>query len=194
MTLPGAEPRNVALASVIRARQQESEGIKRSNLLGWHSDTEMLSWGGEAAKELALETLRLCGRFTKDVGMRNNQPRYEMGMEMWANVSPAGSINQNHCHPGCVWSAVYYIDDGGDPEGGSLTLLDPRYPMNRMMAPDLRFADKTGRTEDVQVKVTPLPGKLVVFPAWLTHGVKPHDGPRDRISVAMNVMAKQRRN
>lgn len=192
-TLARAPQLNAALVQTIRARQQSSEGIQRSNLLGWHSDSEMLSWGGEAAKELALETLRLCSRYTTDIGMKNNQPRYEMGMEMWANVSPAGSANQNHCHPGALWSAVYYIDDGGDPEGGPLMLVDPRFPMKSMYAPDLRFADESGKPEEVQYRVTPVPGKLILFPSWLLHGVKPHSGARDRISIAMNVMAMPRK-
>jgi uncharacterized protein (TIGR02466 family) len=187
-TLARAEALNAALLAAIKARQAASPGIVRSNYLGWHSDTEMLSWGGEAAKELALETMRLCGRFTEDVGMRNNQPRFEMGLDMWANVSPAGSSNQNHSHPGSLWSAVYYVDDGGDAEGGPLILQDPRFPMNRMHAPDLRFVDEKGREEN-QFKVLPAPGKLIVFPAWLTHGVKPHQGARERISIAMNVTA-----
>ena len=111
-----------------------------------------------------------------------------MGLEMWANVSPAGASNQVHAHPGCVWSAVYYVDDGGDPESGKLVLHDPRYPMNRMAAPDLVFA-ADGAAEEMKYEIIPEPGKLVAFPSWLMHGVKPHQGSRDRISVALNIMA-----
>lgn len=183
------EALNAALLPVIRARREANAGINRSNFLGWHSDTEMLQWGGPAAKELALETMRVCGGYTNDIGMRNNQPRYEMGIEMWANISPAGASNQNHSHPGCLWSAVYYVDDGGDPDSGPLTLLDPRYPMTRMHAPDLLFTDEKGKREENLFLVPPAPGKLVIFPAWLTHGVRPHKGERDRISIAMNIQA-----
>ncbi len=191
--LPGAEARNAALAEAVRLRRASSPGVARSNILGWHSDSEMLSWGGEAARDLALETLRVCGRYTTDIGMKGAEPRYEMGMEMWANVSPAGASNQQHSHPGTLWSAVYFVDDGGDPEGGVLVLLDPRYPMSRMYAPDLVFADDKGEREENTVKITPTPGKLVLFPAWLTHGVRPHEGARDRISIAMNILAIPRR-
>lgn len=184
-----ADALNAALLPVISARHASSPGLMRSNYLGWHSDTEMLAWGGEGAKELALETMRACGRFTTDIGMVNNQPRYEMGMEMWANVSPPGSSNQNHSHPGCLWSAVYFVDDGGDPESGPLILVDPRYPMTRMHAPDLLFTDENGKREENRFVILPTPGKLVIFPSWLTHGVRPHKGPRDRISIAMNIQA-----
>jgi hypothetical protein len=34
----------------------------------------------------------------------------------WANVNRSGHGNEFHTHPGCVWSAVYYVDDGGAGE------------------------------------------------------------------------------
>jgi uncharacterized protein (TIGR02466 family) len=186
--LPQAAARNSELAAVIRKRMETAPGVARSNILGWHSDTEMLRWGGEAAKSLALDALELCARFTVDRAMKEGRPRYEMGMEMWANVSPRGASNQMHAHPGSVWSAVYYVDDGGDSEA-TLTLLDPRFPMCQMAAPDLVFQDEKGAREETLVKVAPTPGKLVLFPAWLMHGVKPHNGPRERVSIAMNIQA-----
>lgn len=180
---------NAALRSAILARKAAGPGIARSNILGWHSDTEMLRWGGEPARALGLATLQLCGAYTHDRGLAGTgRPRFEMGLEMWANVSPPGSSNQVHAHPGCVWSAVYYVDDGGDQESGKLVLHDPRYPMNRMAAPDLVFA-ADGAAEEMKYEISPAPGRLVAFPSWLMHGVKPHQGPRERISVALNVMA-----
>ncbi len=179
---------NDELRRVIMARHGSGPGIDRSNIGGWHSDTEMLNWGGQAARTLALATLQLCGAYTHDRGLRGTAPRFEMGLEMWANVSPHGASNQAHAHPGCVWSAVYYVDDGGGRDSGKLVLHDPRFPMNRMAAPDLVFAND-GAMEEMRVEIAPEPGKLIAFPAWLTHSVKPHDGPRDRLSVALNVMA-----
>lgn len=187
--LKDADRLTAALREIIVARKGADVGIARSNILGWHSDTEMLRWGGEPARTLALATLQLCGSFTHDRGLNAaGRPRFEMGLEMWANVSPAGASNQVHAHPGCVWSAVFYVDDGGDPEGGPLVLHDPRFPMNRMAAPDLVFA-ADGLEEQTKVEIAPTPGRLVAFPSWLMHSVKPHGGPRDRISIALNVMA-----
>jgi uncharacterized protein (TIGR02466 family) len=187
--LDDAEELNPLLAETVKARRKVSPGVMRSNYNGWHSDTEMLKWGGEPAQQIAIATLETCSRFTDDVGMRNAQPRYEFAVEMWANVSPPGASNQNHAHAGALWSAVYYVDDGGDGENGALMLLDPRFPTNRMYAPDLVFTDEAGVREETTFKIAPTPGKLVLFPAWLMHGVKPHRGPRDRISIAVNVLA-----
>lgn len=186
-SLEGAAALNEALKDVIHKNKTEADGVARSNILGWHSDSEMLRWGGEPAKQLGLAMLQVCGRHTDDVAMRSGQPRYEMAMEMWANVSPAGASNQMHCHPGCIWSGVYYVDDGGD-RSSALVLLDSNYPTNRMYAPDLQFV-AGGEQFPVRHEVEPEPGRMVIFPSWLSHAVKPHKGPRDRISIAMNVMA-----
>ncbi len=179
---------NNGLRAVIEQKRAADPGIARSNLGGWHSDTDMLQWGGEPSRRLALATLQLCGAYTHDKGMQGATPRFEMGLEMWANVSPPGASNQMHAHAGCVWSAVYYVDDGGDPEGGKLVLHDPRFPMNRMAAPDLVFAAE-GAMEELRFEIAPSAGKLVAFPSWLMHSVRAHRGTHDRISIALNVMA-----
>ena len=187
-TLANPGPLNDALKAAILKEQAADAGVNRSNIGGWHSNSEMLRWGGEAAKILALETIKTCGGHTTDVGMRSNQPRYEFGLEMWANISPAGASNQMHSHPGALWSAVYYVDDGGDPEA-HLVLQDPNYPTNRMYAPDLQFVTGPKQTAQVRETFAPTPGRLVIFPSWLNHAVRPHNGERPRISIAMNVLA-----
>jgi len=187
-TVANAPALNAALKEVIQENKSQSAGVARSNILGWHSDTEMLRWGGEPAKTLGLAMLQTCGQRTDDVGMKDGQPRYEMAMEMWANVSPAGASNQMHCHPGCIWSGVYYVDDGGDASS-ALVLLDPNYPTNRMYAPDLQFVGDEGERFPVRHEIEPEAGRMVIFPSWLNHAVKPYNGPRERISIAMNVMA-----
>ena len=186
-SLANANELNTNLRAAIDARKATDSGVQRSNILGWHSDTDMLRWGGEPAKTLALETLRSCAARTDDPKMQNGQPRFEFGMEMWANVSPPGSSNQAHSHPGALWSAVYYVDDGGDADA-ALVLLDPNYPLNRMYTPDLRFIGKDGETFPTQQVFAPTPGRLVIFPSWLSHSVRPSKGPRERVSIAMNIM------
>jgi len=177
------------LLTRVRARRAEHPGISRSNINGWHSDTSMLEWGGDEAIALARETMAVCARHTSDVVAAQGQSRYEMDMEMWANVSPAAASNQMHCHPGSFWSASFYLDDGGDSEDGFFVAQDPRFPSVRMNAPDLVFQDEDGTKQLSQHRVRPEPGKLVIFPSWLMHAVRPHNGPRDRVSIAMNILA-----
>lgn len=188
-----AERLNTALKTAILERQHEDEGLRISNIGGWHSDTKMLDWGGEAARALSGRIIALADKFTKDIKAGGGR-RHVWAPEMWANVSPPGSSNRHHCHPGAYWSAVYYVEDGyaGSSDrklGGELVLFDPRMPMIRMTAPDLRFERPDGSVDHDEVALRPASGRVVMFPSWLNHAVRPYNGSGVRISVAVNLTA-----
>ena len=114
---------------------------------------------------------------------------------MWANVTPAGGLNHLHSHPGNLWAAVLYIDMGYETEqessnaGGSFYLEDPRFPMAAMRDTAFRMRGADGEPQQYQTEIELQRGNLIVFPAWLRHGVRPCTGKRERISVAMNIDA-----
>ena len=180
---PGELP-DAALETAILDRKRVDPGIKRSNLGGWHSDTQLFRWGGEPARKLAERIVALANANTVDRSRRSDE-HPEWQVEGWANVTEAGGSNAPHVHPGCFWSAVYYVrvDEG---EGGELLLFDPRMPGLTMQAPDLRFRNAGG--EQV-ARTQPAPGLLIMFPSWLTHSVVPWHGTGLRISVAINLAA-----
>lgn len=191
--MPDAEPLNAQLKRLILERQAEDPGISISNVGGWHSDVDMLRWGGDAARRLLERVIAAADHFTVDV-RSTGAPRYKWFPEMWANVSPKGSSNQHHTHPGAFWSAVYYVDDGyagstDESLGGELVLLDPRMPMIRMNTPDLRFRRPGQKPDDQEKWFRPVSGLIVIFPAWLSHAVRPYNGTGTRISIAINLSA-----
>lgn len=191
--LPGADELNVSLSKAILAQRDKSKGLSISNVDSWHSDLRMIGWGGEAAMTLLHHIIRTVDYFTVDVKAQE-KPRYRWFPEMWANVTLAGGSNQYHSHPGAFWSAVYYVNDGyegsDDPElGGELVLLDPRMPMIRMNTPDLRFRRPGHKPDDHEKWMRPQSGRLVIFPAWLNHAVRPYKGRDFRISIAVNLSA-----
>ncbi len=188
-TIPDAASVNEGLRQTIMKKKSEDPGINRSNFNGWHSKDDLLAWGGEEMKTVAVTAIEMCNKFTHDAGMKDDQPRYAWSMQAWANVSPPGASNQYHAHPGAFWSAVYYVDDGGTNDSGYLVLQDPRFPLNKMTVPDLTVQDAEGNKERTEITVLPKPGRLIGFPSWLTHGVRPHKGTHDRISIAMNLIA-----
>lgn len=180
------------LREAIRDQQDRDEGIQISNIGGWHSNTQMLEWGGEAARALAYKAMTLADEQTIDI-KKPEGSRFTWHPEMWANVSVKGSANQYHFHPGSFWSAVAYIDDGydgaTDPKlGGELQLQDPRMPMVRMTAPDLRMKEANGQPMHSEVLLRPKTGMIVMFPSWLQHAVRPFHGEGTRISVAINLV------
>lgn len=171
---------------------RDAAGVTISNIGGWHSNTRMLEWGGEAARALAYKAMTMADAQTVDV-RSPQESRFGWIPEMWANVNHKGHANQYHTHPGSFWSAVAYIDDGYDGDddpalGGELQLLDPRMPMIRMTAPDLRLRDAAGQPMPSEISFRPKTGMIVMFPSWLQHAVRPFHGAGRRISIAINLI------
>ena len=182
------------LREAIEAEQaRDAAGITISNINGWHSNTQMIDWGGEAARALAHKAMEIANEHTLDVRSPDDS-RFGWVPEMWANVSGKGAANQYHYHPGSYWSLVAYVDDGyrgsDDPAlGGELQLSDPRMPMVRMTAPDLRMRDAGGKPQQNEIAIRPRTGMIVMFPSWLQHAVRPFHGEGPRISIAINLIA-----
>lgn len=193
--MPDAAAINRHLRETILARQaNDAKGVEISNVGGWHSDTAMLRWGGEAAQALLARITAAADRHSVDIKAQAGRPRHRWFPEMWANVSGPGASNQFHRHPGAFWSAVYYVDDGygGSSDralGGELVLEDPRMPAIRMAAPDLRFRRPGGHPDHHETWMRPESGRIVMFPAWLAHSVRPYRGTGLRISIAVNLSA-----
>ena len=187
--LPDAAALNAALRATILEREKAVPSTQHSNLGGWQSSWDMDSWGGPAAARLLDVALEVAGRTTCD---RHGRPVVvPWRANMWANVNRAGHGNEFHCHPGSFWSGVYYVEDGGiadDPTlGGALEFMDPRGPAPAMYAPHLAFAVPGGQSIGACETVPPVAGRMVMFPSWILHAVRPYTGAAARISVAFNL-------
>lgn len=187
-----ADALSAELAAAVAAHRAIVPGVGRSNVGGWHSATDMLSWGGPAAARLADAALRMARRVSFFDG--RDAASYDWTIKMWANVSPPGALNMSHAHPGVLWSAVYYVDMGAPPAsgepGGELFFEDPRFPVPLMRLPGFRLLGGDGQPQPVERRLVTRAGDLVLFPAWLRHGVRPHRGTGERLSIAMNIDVK----
>ena len=186
--LPDAPALNAALSATILEREKTHPGTQHSNLGGWQSDWEMDRWGGAPAIKLLAIGRNTANRITTD---RQGKPvSIAWKANMWANVNRTGHGNEFHSHPGSFWSAVYYVDDGGidgDPSlGGELEFMDPRGPGPAMYAPQLAYGS-AGLSVGANEIVRPKSGRMVMFPAWLLHQVRPYKGGAQRISIAFNL-------
>lgn len=179
----------------IRENKKEAAGLQRSNMGSWHSETDMLHWGGESAKRLSETATNIAKRMTHF--QEANSEDYDWQVRMWANVTPAGGSNQLHAHPGNLWAAVLYLDMGDEVEGdrdvgGAFYMEDPRFPMAAMHNTAVRMVGIDSQPQQYDVEFKLKRGNLIVFPAWLRHGVRPYTGSRERISIAMNIDAKRK--
>lgn len=184
---PDAARHTAALKAAILNRAANAGSVAKSNVHGWQSDVDMAVWGGPAAAALIAHATARADRFTTAPTGWN--------AEMWANVSRRGASNQTHAHPGSIWSMVYYVDDGyaGSADkalAGELSFLDPRFPAVRMTAPDLRYRRPDGSLDNQEVWLRPRTGLFLMFPSWLMHGVRPYHGSGTRISIAINLVAR----
>lgn len=181
---------NSALEELVLKRRKEHPGSNHSNRGGWQSDMNLLSWGGEPARQLALEVLDVADAQSLDLIGTPDTP-HNWILEAWGNVNGAGDSNVPHAHfgsSGCFWSAVYYVKVP-EGEGGELVLEDPRGPMLHIHAPKMRF--RNGGVQG-KAKIQPYAGLLVMFPSWMIHSVAPWEGTEYRISVALNVIAERK--
>lgn len=185
----GAAAINAALRPRILAREKSHPGNTISNVGGWQSQDDLLDWGGaEAARVIdAAKTLarRLSAR-------RDGGPfRPDWKVHAWANVNRGGDWNDIHAHPGNLWSAAYYVDDGGaaaDPAlDGAFQIEDPRGLAPAMYAPGVVFAMPDGDAVGASMLFRPRTGEMFLFPSWLSHGVRPYRGSGTRISIAFNL-------
>ncbi|MBL4582719.1 MAG: hypothetical protein JKY29_12970 [Gammaproteobacteria bacterium] len=183
------------LEKSIQKKRAQTEGLNRSNIRGWHSDTDMLQWGGEPAIRLAESAINICKRMSHF--QEASPDSYDWQLRMWANVTPPGGLNQPHAHPGNLWAAVLYLDMGDESDssgdvGGAFYIEDPRFPMAAMHNTAVRMIGADGNPQQYEVEFKLERGNIVVFPAWLRHGVRPYTGNRERISIAMNIDARRK--
>jgi uncharacterized protein (TIGR02466 family) len=180
--LDEADALNGELEKAILEQHSKDPGLNYSNRGGWQSQHDLPQWGGGACKSLV----------DRAVGLANAHSTGKSGplkwtVDCWANVIRSGDFNAAHIHGGTFWSAVYYVR-AGEGTGGELVLHDPRMPALRMHAPGVLFKDVG---PEFTVVIKPRSGLMVLFPAWLMHSVEPWEGEGNRISIAMNIRARQ---
>jgi uncharacterized protein (TIGR02466 family) len=187
-SIPNAEPLNAELKRLILARERAHPTVERSNQGGWQSSWDMHEWGGAPIQTVLAHARAIVDDATVD--RAGNRHKIAWRVNCWANVSRTGHGNQFHTHPGALWSVSYYVDDGGvaaDPSlGGEFEILDPRGVAPVMYAPQLTFPGPDFVALGEAQRLTPRAGALIVFPSWLSHGVRPYLGSAERISIAIN--------
>ena len=186
--LPDAASLSADLRRTILEREKSHPGTEHSNLGGWQSEWDMDRWGGAAAIKLLAVARNSANKVTTN--RQGQAVSITWKANMWANINRTGHGNEFHSHPGSFWSAVYYVDDGGidaDPSlGGELEFMDPRGPGPAMYAPHLAFGS-AGLSAGANEVVRPRAGRMVMFPSWVLHQVRPYRGKAERISIALNL-------
>ncbi len=108
-------------------------------------------------------------------------------LDSWFHITNNSGFHDAHYHGGCSWCGVYYLQISDVP------MEYPNYApngVNRFYAP----RSSGGLLDDYgnrymnagHVDVPPVPGTLVLFPAYLLHSGLPYKGEKDRVILSFN--------
>ena len=155
---------------------KEDKGVQKTNVNGWHSETNMHE--KPEYKPLVDELFKMVNEVFNEEWLDGQA---KLG-NMWANINPPGGYNRPHIHPNSLFSGVYYVK--APINSGQLVCTDPRPGIQTCM-PN-RKKGKLPRELWREAYYEAIPGRLIMFPAWLWHKVEPNQSNDIRISVSFN--------
>ena len=178
--LPNANELNSYLEKHIVEWSNQDKGVSKTNINGWHSKTDMNH--KKEYEPLIKELFQMQNEIIQEEHL-NTEPK--LG-NMWANINPPGGYNQMHLHPNSLFSGAYYIK--ASPNSGRLALMDPRPGVQQFMPP--RKKVKLPRELWRETHYDPVPGRIIMVPAWMWHKVEPNKSNDTRISVSFNFIMR----
>ena len=183
---PNSEQLNKELAVLVRGSEEADEhGYgTRSNAGGWQSPGNLITWKDPAVEIFRQRIEKLVNNLLQQIARDIGRDRsFSLLIDAWANINRKGDYNVVHTHPNCMWSGVYYVEQGEPdntiPYSGLLEILDPREAANYVQIQHSVF--------DGREFVDNVPGRMLLWPSWLKHWVHPYQGGGERISIAFNV-------
>ena len=163
---------------IINLREQNPEGIKKSNSNGWHSKDFDLN--DETPKKFIYAVSLNINTAFNDMDWDIEKQIIKI-KSIWAIINEKGASNERHHHGNSALSAAYYVRAPKDC--GDIVFYDPR-PAPVFSHP---IAKKPNILNATVNSITPDEGLLVLFPSYLDHSVKPNLSSNQRIVISFNV-------
>ena len=166
------------LAQNIINWSNQDKGLKKTNVDGWHSTTDMHQ--KPEYKPLVDELFRMVHQVFEEEFLERGP---KLG-NMWANINPPGGYNQPHVHPNSLFSGVYYVKV--PVNSGQLICNDPRPGIQTCMP--TRKKGQPPKHLWREIHIQPKENRAVMFHSWLWHNVQPNQSNEDRISISFNFL------
>ena len=163
---------------ILNLREQNPEGIKKSNFNGWHSKDFDLN--DKTPKKFIIAVSSKINTAFNDMDWDIEKQIIKI-KSIWAIINEKGASNERHHHGNSALSAAYYVRAPKDC--GDIVFYDPR-PAPVFSHP---IAKKTNILNATVNSITPDEGLLVLFPSYLDHSVKPNLSSDQRIVISFNV-------
>ena len=164
------------LANDIVMWSKKDKGLRKTNVGGWHSETNMHEL--PQFKPLVDELFKMVSEVFKQEHL-DREPRIG---NMWANINYPGGYNKPHIHPNSLFSGVYYVQT--EPNSGKLICNDPRPGIQTCMPTRIKGQPPKHLWREVHLE--PRINRIIMFPSWLWHCVEPNESNNLRISVSFN--------
>ena len=104
--------------------------------------------------------------------------------EAWLNINDSRQcMNSEHVH-GDVFSGVFYLS--APDESGKLVIQNPA--INKMWKGCSLTSQKNQFTGE-SIRIEPVEGNIILFPAYLPHSVETNNHDEERISISFNLIA-----
>ena len=171
---------NNLLTNVILDMSKTDEGVKKTNMHGWHSKN--INNSQKEFEPLIKELYNMQNEIYQEEWL----DRKPVLGNIWANLNPSGGYNRPHIHPNSSFSGVYYIK--APPNCGKITFNDPRPGIQTTMPARIKGQPLKHLWREVHLE--PKVGRIIMFPSWLWHSVEPNKSNDIRISVSFNFLQK----
>jgi|TARA_E500000305_G_scaffold48586_1_gene37958 uncharacterized protein (TIGR02466 family) len=168
------------LAQNIINWSNQDKGVIKTNVNGWHSETDMHK--KPEYKLLVDELFKMVYQVFNEEWLDG---KVTLG-NMWANINPTGGYNRPHVHPNSLFSGVYYVK--APSNSGRLVCNDPRPGIQTCMPNRKKGQPPKHLWREVHLQ--PKENRAIVFPAWLWHQVEPNKSNEPRISVSFNFIQR----
>tara|TARA_Y100000361_G_scaffold135500_1_gene135441 strand:+ start:185 stop:775 length:591 start_codon:yes stop_codon:yes gene_type:complete len=160
-------------------KKRDPQGIVKSNSGGWQSDSDHHEGSiiySFLKKEVSNYLSSRC-IFKDEVTIDFDN--------MWININQKGDYNLIHNHPDCSLSGVLWIKT---PENsGKLMLVNPNDFVQSRMINLFQSWVRDDYAIHNAYYMDLVPGRVVLFPSHLLHGVQSNESRQDRISVSFNI-------
>ena len=166
--------------NILEWQKQDPEGLKKTNIQGWHSQSNMHI--KPEYKPVIDELIKMQLEIYKEEYL----DREPVLGNMWANINYTGGYNQYHIHPNSLFSGSYYVKT--PPNCGDLVATDPRPGVQNCLPARKENHGPAHLWRDVYFK--PQAGRVLMFPAWVWHRVEPNNSNETRISIGFNFIQK----
>jgi uncharacterized protein (TIGR02466 family) len=170
---------NDTLLEEIRSEQQQDpKGEKWSNILGWHSASNLQQ------RESFAGFTQIVGENTLEVANCLHWDLQKISLEIkscWAIVNGKMASNSVHNHPNSILSGVYYLQ--APENSGVISFADPRPAAQMLVPPIVEYSLWTLP----KISYKPQAGTMLLFPSWLLHGVEMNLSEELRISLSFNI-------